>query len=366
MSLGRHSWRTRESSGEANWKSPIPWTRRFFPRRSSSPTCRWRDDHTAVNVWLVTIEFADGKQPVTAVSRAAAWTPSPQQWRDIKARSLESPAKITVFGANQAVPGRLLSSAAIRISTSKDAVGAPLFYREVPLPFSYAVKNKSLIRWRFGPISSTTQPPIVLENLRSCGNCHSFSADGKHFGMDLDYANDKGSYVMSPVEEEMVLDPDKIITWADYKKEEKEATYGLLSQVSPDGKYAISTVKDREVFVPVDNLEFSQLFFPVKGILALYNLETKTFSSLPGANDSAVRSEQPDMEPGRQVCCLCPRPGAEDGTRHRPGRLLMWPWRSAKSTSTGRRSFVLIFIAWPLTTARAARPNLCEARPTTA
>jgi hypothetical protein len=66
------------------------------------------------------------------------------------------------------------------------------------------------------------------------------------------------------------LSEKNIITWSDYKREDKELTYGLLSQVSPDGKYAISTVKDRSVFVAVHDLTFSQLFFPVKGILAVY------------------------------------------------------------------------------------------------
>ena len=210
---------------------------------------------------------------------------------------MESPAKVTVLGVNRAAPAKLLSSATIRISTSKDEVGAPLFYREVNLPFAEAVKDPSRIRWRFGAISSRTQPPIVLDNLPVCGNCHSFSADGKQLGMDVDYANDKGSYVMPPVEEEMVLDPTKIITWTDYKREDKEPTFGLLSQVSPDGKYAVSTVKDRSVFVPMPNLAFSQLFFPIKGILAVYDREAKTFSALPGADDPQYVQSNPAWSP---------------------------------------------------------------------
>ena len=78
------------------------------------------------------------------------------------------------------------------------------------------------IRWRFGPISSREPPPIVLDNLPVCANCHSFSADGKQIGMDVDYANDKGSYVLSGVAEEIVLEPGKIITWSDYRREDKQ------------------------------------------------------------------------------------------------------------------------------------------------
>ena len=257
----------------------------LFPPEIAEPTFRWRENRPEADAWLVRIECAGGKEPLQTVCRVPQWTPSPEQWQEIKAQSVQSPAKVTVLGVSSAAPEKLLSSAAIRIQTSKDEVGAPLFYREVPLPFSEAVKDPSRIRWRFGSISSRTQPPIVLENMPVCGNCHSFSADGKHFGMDVDYANDKGSYVLSPVREEMVLDPGKIITWADYKREDKEPTFGLLSQISPDGKFAVSTVKDRSVFVALDNLETSQLFFPIKGILAIHDVQRKTFASLPGAND---------------------------------------------------------------------------------
>jgi len=37
---------------------------------------------------------------------------------------------------------------------------------------------------------------------------------------------------------------DKIITWDDYKKEDGVYTYGLLSQISSDGRFVLSTVKD--------------------------------------------------------------------------------------------------------------------------
>jgi Flp pilus assembly protein TadD len=83
----------------------------------------------------------------------------------------------------------------------------------------------------------------------------------------------------------MVMDDAKIITWADYKRADGELTFGLLSRVSPTGRYVISTVKDRSVFVAIPDLMISQLFFPIKGILVVYDRETKTFSALPGADD---------------------------------------------------------------------------------
>jgi Flp pilus assembly protein TadD len=87
------------------------------------------------------------------------------------------------------------------------------------------------------------------------------------------------------VDKHMVMDDAKIITWADYKRADGELTFGLLSRVSPTGRYVVSTVKDRSVFVAIPDLMISQLFFPIKGILVIYDRETKTFSALPGADD---------------------------------------------------------------------------------
>jgi hypothetical protein len=46
---------------------------------------------------------------------------------------------------NRSNPKKVLSAGRISIKTSKDPVGAPLFYREVNLPFVDAVKDPSLM-----------------------------------------------------------------------------------------------------------------------------------------------------------------------------------------------------------------------------
>jgi tetratricopeptide (TPR) repeat protein/roadblock/LC7 domain-containing protein len=234
---------------------------------------------------------------MTFLSPTREWTPPEDQWTIIKRRSIGKKAKITIYGFNHEGPKKFFSKASISISASKDEVGAPIFYREVNLPFADAVKDPSLIRWRFGEISSKEQPPIVMEKLPVCGNCHSFSSNGYLLGMDVDYANDKGSYTIVQTAKEMVLEKKNIITWSDYQKENNEPTFGLLSQVSPDGKYVVSTVKDRSVFVAVPNIEFSQLFFPVKGILTVYSRETGIFRSLPGADDKKYVQSNPSWSP---------------------------------------------------------------------
>ena len=67
---------------------------------------------------------------------------------------------------------------------------------------------------------------------------------------------------------------------SEWTKDDGEATFGLLSQVSPDGRYVISTVKDRAVFVATPEIAFSQLFFPIKGILVVYDTVTGTYQPL--------------------------------------------------------------------------------------
>jgi hypothetical protein len=227
---------------------------------------------------------------------------SPEQWETIKNRSLEKDAEVTILGVSHGVTAKIVSAGHVTIRTSKEEVAAPLFYREVNLPFIEAVKDPSRIRWRFGAISSTQQPPIVLDNPPVCWNCHLFSHDGKTLGLDVDYANDKGSYAIASVSEQMVLSKDSIITWSDYKREDEHETFGLLSQVSPDGRVVVSTVKDKSIFVPRPDLAFSHLFFPFKCILAVYDRQTNTFQSLPGADDQQYVQSNPAWSPdGRYI-----------------------------------------------------------------
>ncbi len=269
-----------------------------FPPDIAAPAFRWTSADANVVAWHVGVRFDDGGPALEATAAAPTWTPTQSQWQDIKSRSVAGAATVTIAGTRR--DGTKVRRGSISIRTAREPVGAPLFYREVPLPFSEAVKDPSRIRWRFGPVSSTTQPPIVLEKLPVCGNCHSFSADGRQFGMDIDYANNKGSYVLSSVEPETVFDPSKIITWSDYRRDANEPTFGLLSQISPDGRYVVSTVKDRSVFVAKPDLEFSQLFFPIKGILVVYDRQEKRFFPLPGADDPQYVQSNPAWSPDGQ------------------------------------------------------------------
>jgi len=268
----------------------------LFPPEIAAPTFRWNDDTPGCDAWRIEVRFQDGP-PLEFQSDSQEWTPADEDWETIKGRSRSGDAVVTVVGVSGTAPDTFLSRGSTSLRTSNDEVGAPIFYREVNLPFRDAVKDPSRIRWRFGEISARQPPPVVLEKLPVCGNCHSFSADGRVLGMDVDYANDKGSYVITDVGQEMVLDREHVISWGDYKKEDRQPTFGLLSQVSPDGRYVASTVKDRSVFVATDDLAFSQLFFPIKGIVAVYDRQTKEFLALSGADDPRWVQSNPVWSP---------------------------------------------------------------------
>ncbi len=272
----------------------------LFPPEMVPPIFEWKDSRPRCNVWLVRVESGGPEPPVHALSRRPQWTPTPPAWETIKKGSADHEARVVVLGVRDSDPQEICSGAHVTIQTSKDAVGAPLFYREVNLPFIDAVRDPSRIRWRFGSIASATMPPVVLENLPVCGNCHSFCRDGRTLAMDVDYANSKGSYVITSVRKEMVLATSDVITWNDYQREDGEQTFGLLSQMSPDGRYIVSTVKDKSVFVPRPDLAFSQLFFPIKGILCIYDRDKGIFNALPGADDPAFVQSNPTWSPDGQ------------------------------------------------------------------
>ena len=280
-------------SGGIEIKYPLDET--LFPPEIVAPTFVWSDKTEGVKTWTVLVRFDDRGEVLRFPTTEPRWRPSEADWATIKQGSVARDAQVAIVG--QGPDAQAASSATVRIRTSTDPVGDSIFYREVPLPFLSAVQDPSRIRWRFGSVDSETAPPIVLENLPVCGNCHSFSSDGKVLGLDVDYGNDKGAYAVLPVSEQMVLNDEKIISWSNYKKGDGEATFGLLSRVSPDGRYVISTVKDRAVFVATPDIWYSQLFFPIKGILVVYDTQTGSFKALPGADDPEFVQSNPTWSP---------------------------------------------------------------------
>jgi len=263
-----------------------------FPRDIVAPIFRWQDANT-VDVWRIRVELANG-EAVVASAEVPRWRPGPEQWERIKESSISGPVAVVMSGlTGEAV----VSQGRVNVRTSTDPVGAPIFFRQVPLPFSVAQKSRPKIHWRLGFASSREEPRTVLEGLYTCANCHSFSADGRTLAMDLDYSGDKGSYAIAEIGREVELGSAELITWRDYRREDGHRTFGLLSQVSPDGRYVISTVKEKTIMHFLPDPYVTQLFFPLRGILAVYDRLEDRFFALPGADDPDLVQTNPAWSP---------------------------------------------------------------------
>ena len=264
-----------------------PFDGSVFPPEIVSPTIWWEDGDSDANRWHVSVEFEGEHDPIDVDVDTTSWAPDSALWESIKAQTLNTNARITVTSlVSFAGISRTLSSHTISVSTSPDSVGAPIFFREVPLPFIFAMANLTMVKWRLGNIGSTAPPRIVLSDLPVCANCHSFSADGETLVMDVDVARDKGAYIHTPFEPVTPMTLDKIFSWNDfYPPGGSVRTFGFLARVSPDGRYVLGGMKDRVVFLPRPDLEYSQIFFPACGSIAYFDRDTRDIKLLPGADD---------------------------------------------------------------------------------
>ncbi len=267
-----------------------PYNETVFPKDMAPPAFAWEDDDLQEKNWQITLKTDQSKIIFKTEVSEKFWRPPTEVWDSIIGSRNENyvvTIRKKTFLSNV--------QASRTFSISNDPVDASIFYRSVPLPFKFARENMKKIKWCLGDVSSESKPHVVLENLPVCANCHSFSNDGKTIAMDVDAIDDKGAYVISSFENNTNFASDSIMTWSKFQP--GKFTYGLLSQISPDGRYVISTLNDCEIFVDRKDLEYSQLFFPFKGILVVYDRKKKRYSELYGANDTMFVHSNPTWTP---------------------------------------------------------------------
>jgi tetratricopeptide (TPR) repeat protein len=300
-----------------------------FPPDFAAPTFLWRDAEAGATAWRIEVTFADGAVSVRATAtgermrvgeidpravspnntlpkltpQAAAtrtWKPDGATWAAIQRHSRAGTATVTIVGLRGA--GQAVSRGSVGIRTSTDAVGAPIFYRDVPLMPSEVEKGvikplaKSavpLIAWRLRNVAEA-RSRMVMQGLPTCANCHSFSSDGKTLGMDLDGPqNDKGLYAIVPVAPQTTIRNQDVVSWSSFRAGlGNQLREGFMSQVSPDGRFVVTTIKppgtDGQQLYYVANFKdyrFLQVFYPTRGILAWYDRATGRLQPLPGADD---------------------------------------------------------------------------------
>jgi len=337
---------------------PKPGT--LFPPEIAAPTVFWKDSILDARKWLILVESSDNRKLAASVSSSPHWRPAERQWAGIKKAGLTQELRISVFGIRGLT---VFSGSSTVVRTSPDSVDGCIFFRAVPLPFDYALRHLDSIRWHLGDIGSPSPPPALLKNLPLCGNCHTFTRDGRTLAMDVDYANDKGSYVISPIDTVTTLTPDKIITWSDYGRAEDAKTFGpvtrtfgLLSHISPDGRFVLSTVKDRSIFVAKDNFHYSQLFFPVKGIVGVYDRSAKTYRSLPGADNPEFVQSNPVWSPDGRTVYYCKSPVAHLGEIEKSDQIVL-PTAAAADFIEGRRGFRYDIYRLPFNEGKGGKPR---------
>ena len=303
----------------------------IFPPEITPPTFLWQDPSSSASMWAIDVAFSDGSVGIRARSagerlrigeidlrcisennalpkltpqQAAArtWIPDAATWEAIKRHSIEHPATLTITGFPDEHLDHPVSRGAVVIETSKDPVGAPIFYRDVPLMPAELQKGVinplakgalPLLSWRLRNIAEP-QSRLLLTGLHTCANCHSFSRDGKTLGMDLDGpANDKGLYALASIKPEMAIRNQDVISWSAFRDETVASSrVGFMSQVSPDGRYVLTMLRGLEkelartyYVVNFKDYHFLQVFYPTRGILAWFDRATGQRRPLPGADD---------------------------------------------------------------------------------
>lgn len=253
----------------------------LFPPEFPAPEFEWWSEEPDSSSYEVTLYTKSKKYVIHATTNQPRWVPEENGWDSIKMMSGFDKIYFNVKRKDGKKTSR------VNFSISRDSVGAPILYRQMPIPFLLAEKQLDSMNFMLINIGSEQKPHTAMKGFPVCGNCHSFTADGSTIGLDLDAGlRDKGGYFVSKIEDTVLFDLANYRSWS---KLEKRRTFGLFSKLSPDGRYIVTTVKDRVVMknfplIPVENIKYSQLFFPVNGHLAIYDRQTKILKELPGAN----------------------------------------------------------------------------------
>ena len=313
---------------------PLPGS--VFPPDMVAPRFLWHDPAPEAGRWVVDVALDGGRtrltfltdgptpptgevdpralgttnevyRPTPYQASARSWQPSDAEWAGIRAGSADQAAVVTFVGLPAGDADRVLSRGGVTIRISRDPVGAPLFYRDVPLMPSRTEKNLikpladqalPLIAWRLRDVSRRDSR-VVLRDMPTCANCHSFSADGKTLAMDIDGPDgDKGAYAIAPIRPVTRITRDEIITWNSFpEKPRDKRTIGFLSRISPDGRHVVTTLNEELYVANFTNYRFLQVFYPTRGILAWYSTRSEEMKALPGADDPAFVHCDPTWSP---------------------------------------------------------------------
>lgn len=270
----------------------------LVPADGAAPMIRWRDSEA--NTWRVTL--STGGQPLcVGITDQPQWVPDQKLWKDIRRAAGQERIDVAVSGLGGWTMRQGVSFAGTYFAISPDPVQAPLAFIRKPLPFRKAMDNPYDGQMVVGDLSSFAAPRIVLQDQPICFNCHTFSGDGS-YGMDMDYKGDKGGYLLKTAEANMLVADSDIVSWnALQPPQPAKYSMGLFTLLSPDGRWAASTVGECSAFVMLDDLHFSQMFFPATGRIGLLDRQSGAVRTLAGANLPEFSQTTPAFSPNGET-----------------------------------------------------------------
>lgn len=312
----------------------VPVNHTIYPPDMIPPQLKWRDNNPAATIWRIEITASPHPKPIRLWAsgdklqvseidttlhgyvqptltpeqqQMHTWRPDQRIWDEVRKTSSGGQVHVIISGFATQKDREPISQAVAVFSISRDPVGAPIFYRDVPLiPPSPETTQRGVIKplpdsvlpkikWELRYINEP-KSKVMMTNLPTCGNCHSFSRDGKVMGIDVDGpANDKGLYALVPLKKVPSISNDYLVRWSAFSEEGGQKRFGFMSQVSPDGKYVVNTIdvpyaKGVRVLDRLYNgfypfYGFGQVFYPTRGVLAWYSKESGKLQPLHGADD---------------------------------------------------------------------------------
>jgi len=316
-------------------KVDYPPSGAIFPPDFAPPLFVWGDASPSAKFWRIKITLGRQSPALQAESRGElpaigpidedctkagavppqlpeawrtghSWRPDAATWETIKRGSVNRPALVTITGFPDEASTEPVSRGEVRIETSDDPVGAPIFFRDVPLvgttgstksvPAPVPEALMPSIAWRLRYVSEP-ESRLMMTNIPTCINCHSFARDGKWLGLDVDGpGNDKGLYGIVPLEKATSIQDKNVIRWSSFAQE-GGMRFGFMSQISPNGRYVITSIEppggrvrsyqSRFYSATYAFYGFGQVFYPTRGVLGWYDGVTHTLKPLPGADDPA-------------------------------------------------------------------------------
>ena len=287
---------------------PLPRT--LLPRNMASIAFAWADTGPA-SAWILTIDV-HGEKIASALLDRPWWVPDTQIWEILKQQASNELCHVAISGIGGWNGRKIVSRGRTSFLFSTETLDARLMFMRKPLPFLAAKKNPGQTGLFAGDVSSYEKPKSIIQGFTVCTNCHAYSRNGSTMTLDMDYTGDKGGFAVLDIQPRMMLGTESIYSWNDMPAI-KPAAYsmGLFARISPNGRYLAGTVNETSVFVMMNDIQFSQLFFPATGHIAIFDRQASKPFLLPGADHPDRVQTSPAWSPDGHTIAFA-------GTRMQP------------------------------------------------